>query len=318
MKSKYTHVLVTGGAGFIGSHIVDRLLENGLEVKVIDNLSSGRLQNIKSHMGKSGFQFIKGDVRKKETVKRAISDVEVVFHAAAFVSVVQSVRNPLLTNEINVNGTLNLLEASLNSDVRRFILSSSAAVYGHQKRVPIREDTQLHPDSPYSISKLASELYAETYNRHHGLETVCLRYFNVYGPRQVNGPYAAVITAFLDRLTRDESPIIYGDGEQTRDFVNVKDVADANLLAMDKDCAGEVFNVATGSALTVNGLFKKLQKIMGKDGVAPIHEASRAMEIRHSIGDIRKASKVFGFQPKVSIEDGLGELMSYHQAKTEF
>lgn len=318
MKPKYTRVLVTGGAGFIGSHLVDRLLKNGLDVKVIDDLSSGRLDNIQSHVGKSNFCFIKGDVRKRGTVKEALKDVEVVFHAAAFVSVIQSINNPFITNEVNICGTLNLLEESLRSNVKRFILSSSAAVYGQQDKLPVKEDAPLHPDSPYAISKLAAELYAETYCRNYGLETVCLRYFNVYGPRQANGPYAAVITSFMDALARKIPPTIYGDGEQTRDFINVRDVVDANMLAMGKKCAGEILNVATGSALAINDLLKKLQIIIGGDEIVPIHEAPRAFEIRHSTADIRKAREVLGFKPKVSIEEGLGELVNYYKGKASF
>lgn len=318
MEAEYGRVLVTGGAGFIGSHLVDRLLKNGLEVKVIDDLSSGRFDNIQSHVGKSNFCFVKGDVRKRETVKEAVKDVEVVFHAAAFVSVIQSISNPLITNDVNVCGTLNLLEESLCSNVKRFVLSSSAAVYGQQDKLPVEEGAPLHPESPYAISKLAAELYAESYCRNHGLETVCLRYFNVYGPRQANGPYAAVITSFMDSLARKIPPTIYGNGEQTRDFINVRDVVDANMLAMRKKCAGEILNVATGSALTINDLLKKLQRIMGEDENAPILEAPRAFEVRHSVGDIHKASEVLGFKPKVSIEDGLGELVNYYKGKANF
>ena len=309
MKSKYAHVLVTGGAGFIGSHIVDRLLENGLEVKVIDNLSTGRLDNIKSLIGKSNLLFIKGDIRKRETVKKAIKDVEVVFHAAAFVSVTQSINNPLIANEVNATGTLNLLEASLSSNVKRFILSSSAAVYGQQDALPIKEEAQLNPDSPYAISKLAAELYAKTYYRNYGLETVCLRYFNVYGLRQTAGPYAAVITEFIDHLTRNKPPIIYGDGEQTRDFINVKDVVDANVLAMEKNCAGEILNIATGSQLTMNKLFEILQILVGKGQIDPIYDKPRPSDIRQSCGDISKANRMLGFKPKVSLEAGLLELI---------
>jgi nucleoside-diphosphate-sugar epimerase len=309
LKSKYAHVLVTGGAGFIGSHIVDRLLENGFEVKVIDDLSTGRLDNIKFLIGKSNFRFIKGDIRKRETVKKAVKDVEVVFHAAAFVSVTQSVDNPFIANDVNATGTLNLLEASLSSNVKRFILSSSAAVYGQQDALPIKEEAQPNPDSPYAISKLAAELYTETYYRNYGLETVCLRYFNVYGPRQTNGPYAAVITAFIDHLTRNKPPIIYGDGEQTRDFINAKDVVDANILAMEKNCGGEIFNIATGSQLTMNKLFEILQILIGKRQIRPIYDKPRPFDIRQSCGDISKANRILGFKPKVSLEKGLLEFI---------
>ncbi|MDH5787724.1 MAG: SDR family NAD(P)-dependent oxidoreductase [Candidatus Bathyarchaeota archaeon] len=270
MKNKYSSVLVTGGAGFIGSHLVDRLLENGFEVRVIDDLSTGKSENITAHVGKSSFRFVKGDIRNFETVKKAVEGVEVIFHEAALSGVRQSIDKPLLTNDVNVNGTLNLLEASLKFSVKRFIYASSAAVYGMQEAVPIKEDVVPRPDSPYGVSKLASEYYLTAYHKNYGLETVSLRYFNVYGSRQ-SPFYGLVITAFVEKLARNESPVIHGDGEQTRDFINVADVVEANMLAMEKSHAGEIFNVATGSSLTVNGIFKLLQSIMGKEQIEPVH-----------------------------------------------
>lgn len=305
MKSRYGSALVTGGAGFIGSHLVDRLLENGFEVKVIDDLSTGRLENIVAHQGKSNFQFIKGDIRDWETVRRAVEDVEVIFHEAALVGVPQSVENPRLTNDVNVNGTLNLLEASSRFNVDRFIYASSTAVYGEQKILPIKEDAIPHLNSPYAVSKLAAELYLEVYYKTYGLETVRLRYFNVYGPRQMFGPYAAVITAFVNHLIRNEPPVIHGDGEQTRDFINVKDVVDANMFAMEKNCAGEIFNIATGSQSTINKLFKILRGLIGKGQIEPIYDKPRPFDIHQSCGDIGKAKRILGFQPKVSLEQGL-------------
>lgn len=305
MKPKYGSALVTGGAGFIGSHIVDRLVENGFEVTIIDNLTAGRLENIGVHKGKGSFRFIEGDIRDWETVKRAVKGVDVVFHEAAFVGAPQSVDNPQLTNDVNVDGTLNLLEASLKFNVDRFIFASSAAVYGEQESLPVKEDAVPCPSSPYAVSKLAAEFYAEVYCKTYGLKTVCLRYFNVYGPRQLYGPYAAVITAFVDRLMRDKPPTIYGDGYQTRDFINVKDVVEANVLAMEKNCAGEIFNVATGSSLTINKLFKVLQNVMGKRQIEPVYDAQRLGDVRQSCGDISKAEKILGFKPKVSLESGI-------------
>lgn len=305
MKFKYSSAVVTGGAGFIGSHIVDKLLESGFEVTVIDNLSTGQFENIVNHKGKEGFRFIKGDIRDPEKVKKAVKNIEVVFHEAAFVGGSQSVDKPLLSNDVNVNGTLNLLEASSKFNVDRFIYASSAAVYGEQETLPIKEDAIPHPNSPYAVSKLATEFYAEAYHKTYGLETVCLRYFNVYGPRQMYGPYAAVITAFVDHLMRDKAPTIYGDGEQTRDFINVSDVAEANMLAMEENCAGEIFNVATGSSLTINRLFKILQKLMGKSQIKPVYAEPRPADISNSYGDNGKAKEILGFNPKVSLEEGL-------------
>jgi len=309
MKFKYGSALVTGGAGFIGSHIVDRLLDNDFDVKVLDDLSTGQLENVVAYKKESNFHFVKGDIRNWETVKRAVKDVDVVFHEAAFIGIPQSVDNPQLTNDVNVNGTLNLLEASLKFNVNRFIYASSTAVYGEQKTLPIKEDAIVHPDSPYAISKLAAELYSETYYKTYGLETVRLRYFNVYGPRQMYGPYAAVVTAFVNNLMMDKAPTIYGDGEQTRDFINVKDVVDANMLAMEKKCAGELFNVATGSQLTINKLLKTLQTVTKKTQIKPVYAKPRTSDIRNSCGDISKAKEILGFKPRVSLKDGLLELI---------
>jgi len=309
MKFKYGSALVTGGAGFIGSHIVDRLLDNGLDVKVIDDLSTGQLENMVAHQEESRFHFVRGDIRDWEAVKRAVKDVDVVFHEAAFIGIPQSVDNPRLTNDVNVNGTLNLLEASLKFNVNRFIYASSTAVYGEQEKLPIKENAIAHPDSPYAVSKLAAELYVETYYKTYGLETVRLRYFNVYGPRQMYGPYAAVVTAFVNNLMMDKPPTIYGDGEQTRDFINAKDVVEANMLAMDKKCAGEIFNVATGSQLTINKLFKILQGLTSKSQVQPVYAEPRSSDIRNSCGDMGKANRILGFKPKVSLKEGLFKLI---------
>jgi nucleoside-diphosphate-sugar epimerase len=310
--SKNATFLVTGGAGFIGSHIVDRLVQSGFQVRVIDNLSNGRLENVKVHQGKDNFFFIKGDIREMQFVKNAVKDVDVVFHEAALVGGPQSIEDPVLTNDINVNGTLNLLEASAKSDVRRFVLASSAAVYGPQEVIPIKEDSIPHPSSPYAVSKLTAELYAEAYHKNYGLETVCLRYFNVYGPRQMYGPYAAVITAFLTELIKGRAPTIYGDGIQTRDFVNVKDVVDANMLATEKNCAGEIINVAAGSAVNINSLFKILRTITGKSHVEPIYNKQRPFDVRQSCGDITRAYEILGFRSKVSLKEGLQELFEYY------
>lgn len=305
MESKYDSALVTGGAGFIGSHIVDRLVENGFEVTVLDDLSSGQMENIADHTGKNGFHFVEGDIRDRETVNKAVQGVDVVFHEAAFVSGPQSVEHPQLTNDVNVNGTLNLLEASVKFDLKRFLYASSAAVYGEQESLPIAEDATLNPMSPYAASKLAAEFYVESYHRTYGLDAVCLRYFNVYGPRQRYGPYAAVITTFVDQLMKNKRPAIHGDGGQTRDFINVEDVVNANMLAMKNGCSGEIFNVASGSPLTINKLFKILQDLMDKKQINPVYDAPRPFDIRESCGDISKAKKVLGFKPKVSVEKGL-------------
>jgi len=313
MGSRYSCALVTGGAGFIGSHIVDRLLRENLYVKVIDNLSTGRLDNIKTHLDNKNFLFVKGDIRDGETVRKALRGIDVVFHEAAFIGGPQSVERPMFTNAVNVDGTMNLLETSREFEIKRFVLASSASVYGEQKVMPVKENVALHPSSPYAVSKMATELYAEFYYKTFGLETVCLRYFNVYGPRQACGPYAAAITAFVDSLLHEKPPIIYGDGEQTRDFINVKDVVEANMLAANEKCAGEIFNVASGSRVTVNGLMKILQVVMDKNHVKPSYAGQRQSDVYHSCGDITKAREILRFEPKVTMRQGLMELVDYYK-----
>jgi len=305
VKFKYNRALVTGGVGFIGSHIVDRLVEEGFEVRILDDLSSGRLENLRRHLKEKRVHIVKGDVRDREAVNGVVEDIDVVFHEAALVGVPQSVKNPLLANDVNVNGTLNLLEASVKHNVKRFILASSAAIYGEQGALPIKEEVVPHPSSPYAVSKLAAEHYSRVYHGTYGLETVVFRYFNVYGDRQAGGPYSAVITAFLNSFMGNGKPVIHGDGEQTRDFVNVKDVVDVNMLALEKDCAGEVFNVATGSSVEINRIFKVLQKATSKSQVQPEYSSPRESDIRGSCGDISKANRILGFKPKVSLEEGL-------------
>lgn len=314
MGPRYSCALVTGGAGFIGSHVVDRLLRENFHVKVIDDLSTGRLENIQTHLNDKNFLFVRGDIRDSETVRKALRDIDVVFHEAAFIGGPQSIERPMFTNAVNVDGTLNLLEASRECEIKRFVLASSASVYGEQKVMPVKENVALHPTSPYAVSKMATELYAEFYYQTFGLETVCLRYFNVYGPRQACGPYAAVITAFVDSLLHEKPPIIYGDGEQTRDFINVKDVVEANMLAANEKCAGEIFNVASGSRVTINGLMKNLQVVMGKNHVKPLYAGRRQSDVYDSCGDIAKAREILRFEPKVTIKQGLLELVDCYKS----
>lgn len=287
---------------------MDRLVTNGFEVRVFDDLSSGRLENLGRHLKEKRVLVVKGDVRDRAAVNSVVEGVDVVFHEAALVGVPQSIKNPLFANDVNVNGTLNLLEASVKHDVKRFIFASSAAVYGEQGTLPIKEEAVPHPNSPYAVSKLSAEHYSRVYHGAYGLATVVFRYFNVYGDKQARGPYSAVITAFLNSLMGDDKLVIYGDGKQTRDFVNVSDVVDANMLAMEKDCAGEVFNVATGSSVTINRILKILQNATGKDQVEPVFSNPREGDIRNSCGDISKISRFLRFKPRVSLEEGLKSL----------
>jgi nucleoside-diphosphate-sugar epimerase len=316
MPLGFSEILVTGGAGFIGSHIVDRLRDEGFKVRVLDNLSTGDKKNLAQHQNKQTFQFIEGDIRNLELVKKTVRGVDAVIHEAALVSVTRSVENPLLSNEINVTGTLNLLKACVDSHVKRFVLASSCAVYGDTKTLPNHENLALKPLSPYAVDKLAAENYAKVFHNVYGLETVSLRYFNVYGPRQKQGPYSGVISNIINHLLENKPPTIYGDGEQTRDFVNVKDVVEANMLGLLKrEAVGEVFNISTGEPTTINKLTDTVQKIVGKSFLKPVHTEPRPGEIKHSYGDITKARRNLGYEPKVQLEKGLSELVKSYPKK---
>ena len=313
MPLDFSEILVTGGAGFIGSNIVDRLLDEGFKVRVLDNLSTGDITNLAQHQNKKSFQFIEGDIRNFDLLKKTVKGVDAVFHEAALVSVTRSVENPLLSNEINVTGTVNLLKACVDAHVKRFIYASSCAVYGDTETLPNHENLAPKPLSPYAVDKLAAENYAKVFHDVYGLETVSLRYFNVYGPRQKYGPYSGVISIFINRLLENKPPIICGDGEQTRDFINVKDVVEANMLALSKRKAvGEVFNISTGEATTINKLTETIQKIMDKTSLKPVHAEPRPGDIKHSYGDISKARRNLEYKPKVQLEKGLSELVKWY------
>ena len=302
-------VLVTGGAGVIGSHTVDRLLDEGSEVVVLDNLYSGKLENLKPHIGEGNCRFVQGDVRDFGLVKDLVRDVDCVVHSAALISVPESIKNPVLTNDVNVNGTLNLLKACVDFDVKRFVYASSCAVYGNAESLPIKEACPTRPESPYGVSKLVAENYARKYHEDFGLETVCLRYFNVYGPRQVYSDYSGVIMQFMSRLAKSLPLVIFGDGEQTRDFVHVQDVVEANMLALKNDgVAGETFNIGTGVATTINQLANILLEVADKKHLKLNHSKPRRGDINHSVADISKAKAQLGYNPKVSLKEGLEEL----------
>ena len=316
MVQQYQRILVAGGAGFIGSHIVEALLETGAEVTVLDNLFTGRMSNLESFTGNKDFHFIKGDVRNADQVRVAVRNVDAVFNDAAIVSVRMSIENPLLVNEVNVNGTLNLLKASLDSEVKRFVQASSASVYGDAKSLPIVEETPPKPISPYAVSELAAENYARAFHEVYGLETVCLRYFNVYGPRQSYSPYTGAITIFMNQLMSNEPITIFGDGEQTRDFVYVEDVASANLLALTrKGAAGEAFNIATGTGTSVNTLVKILKDIVGKSSMKLLRTEPKPGEIKHSVASIEKARRILDYKPVFGIETGLKQLVRWCTSK---
>lgn len=317
LDAQYSKFLVAGGAGFIGSHIVDKLLEGGAEVTVLDNLYAGQMENIEQHKKNRNLHLVKGDVRNLGHVKRLVRNVDAVFNDAAVVSVPRSVENPLLASDVNINGALNLLKASLDSGVKRFVQASSASVYGDTSTLPLQENMASKPISPYAVSELAAENYAKVFHSVYGLKTVCLRYFNVYGPRQTYSAYSGATTIFLNQLMRNQPPTINGDGEQTRDFVYVEDVVSANMLALTrKNAVGEVFNVATGEAASINKLVQTLQKTMGKMHLKPIHKEPRLGDIRHSYASIEKAKRILGYEPVFTLEKGLEKLADWYKTKT--
>jgi len=300
------HYLVTGGAGFIGSHITDRLLAEGHRVRILDNFSTGKHENIPDS---ADVELIEGDVGDYDTVCAAMAQVDMVFHEAAIASVPETVGNPLASERVNYRGTLNILEAARHAGVQRVMLACSAAVYGDLPELPKREAMPVKPQTPYAIDKLASEYACQAYYSLYGLETVSLRYFNVFGPRQdPSSPYSGVISIFSDALTHGKQPLIYGDGEQTRDFVYVADVVAANIRASTASAApGRSFNVATGSALSVNDLLKTICDIKGQT-FSPEYKPGRDGDIKHSRADISAAREYLGWQPRVAFKDGLLKL----------
>ncbi len=304
--------LVTGGAGFIGSHLVSTILERGDSVRVLDNFATGKRKHIdlfKAHAPGDRLTVTEGDVRDAAIVAQLMNGVDYVLHLAAVVSVPLSMREPDLTNDVNVNGTLNILNAALKAGAQRVVLSSSCAVYGNNPQRPLSELSATQPMSPYAASKLIGEIYCQTYYRAYGLPTVCLRYFNIYGPRQdPNGDYAAVIPKFAHRLKAGQAPIIYGDGRQTRDFVFVGDVVRANLLACHQPQAiGQIINVASGQETSLLDLATGLNQLAPAP-LAPQFAPPRDGDILHSCGDGTRARTLLGFQPAVELGEGLKQL----------
>jgi len=312
-------VLITGGAGFIGSHLVETLLKKGEKVRVIDNFLTGKKENlsfIKDYPSEQ-IEVIEGDIRDVETCKNVMKGIDYVLHQAALPSVPRSVKDPITTNEINIKGTLNLLLAAKDMNVKRFVYASSSSIYGDQPVSPKEESLNPAPLSPYAGSKLAAEYYCSIFYHVYGLETVSLRYFNVFGPRQdPNSPYAAVIPKFITAFLQNKPPEIYGDGEQTRDFTYVEDVVVANILAMEApNVGGEVFNIACGQNISINQLASIIKDIMQKD-IDPVHVAPRPGDVRHSLASIEKAKKFLHYSPKWTLKEGLRKTIEYYFSGT--
>lgn len=300
------NALVTGGAGFIGSNLVRGLLDGGHRVTVLDDLSTGHLCNLQG----LDIRFIQADVRKSRPIAMAMKDVDAVFHLAASVGNKRSIDSAISDAEINVLGTVRVLEAARKAGVRRFVTSSSAGIFGELKTIPIREDHPIDPDTPYGASKLCAEKETLAYGKLYGMQTVCLRYFNVYGPNQRFDAYGNVIPIFVFRMLRGEGLHIFGDGEQTRDFVNIADVVQANMRAATTADVHGAFNIGSGTRVTINELVRLLK---ARSGLNPsvAYEPPRAGDVRDSLADISAAGRAFGFKPSIGLEEGLATYLRW-------
>lgn len=308
--SKY---LVTGGAGFIGSNIVKKLLERGEDVKVLDNCSTGKRENIKPFLEK--IEFLEGDFTDIEIAKKAVSEVDYVLHQGAIPSVPRSVDDPIKTNNANILGTLNMLIASRDAGVKRFVYAASSSAYGDSPVMPKVETMPIAPKSPYAIQKLTGEQYCQNFYTLYGLETVCLRYFNVFGPNQDPASvYSSVIPLFIKKMLAGESPTIYGDGETSRDFTYVDNNVDAVLRACiaSAECAGEVINIACGYEISLNQLIDKINTELGIH-ITPVYKDERKGDVKHSLADISKAERLLGYKPLVSFEEGLKKTIEFYR-----
>lgn len=313
-----SRALVTGGAGFIGSHLVDSLLQAGASVRVLDNFSTGFTQNLAHLRDNASFELVRGDCADPAVVDDAVSAVDYIFHHAAMASVPRSIREPLLCNAWCVSSTVNLLDAAQRHGVRRLVLASTSAAYGNSPFVSKRESDSVDPLSPYAAAKLAAEQYCRAFHAGQGLETVILRYFNVFGPRQdPQSEYSAVIPRFVSMILAGKRPVIYGDGQQSRDFVYVKNVADANLLAATTvGVAGETFNIGRGASTTLLELLAALSELLGNP-IEPIHQPARAGDVRDSLADISQARRRLHFAPQTTLGEGLqASIRHYEQAVT--
>lgn len=297
--------LVTGGAGFIGSHIAAALMADGARVRVLDDLTTGHRENIEEIGG--DLDFIQGSVADEQLLKKVLEDVEVVFHEAAIPSVPRSVEAPRQTHIASVDGTFSLLDAARKNKVRRVVYAASSSAYGDQPTLPKAEHMLPDPLSPYAVAKLVGEYYCQVFTRVYGLETVSLRYFNVFGPRQDPGSqYSGVVSRFISTLLSNERPVIYGDGEQSRDFTYIDNVVSANLNAVSaKEASGKIINVANGQRITLNELLAELKDLTGKQDVTAEYREARVGDVRHSLADISLAQQFLGYESKVDLREGL-------------
>jgi UDP-glucose 4-epimerase len=304
MSSRH-RILVTGGAGFIGSHLVDRLVSLDCKVTVLDNLSTGILANVEPHMSRREISFVKGDIKDSKTIRKCVTNADAVVHLAAITSVPLSVKNPALTQETNVEGTLGLLNSCVSAGAGKFVFVSSCAVYGEPSCLPVKEDDPTCPISPYAASKMQGECDCVDFQKRNGLKTVILRLFNVYGPRQVANEYSGVMAKFFERARQGLPLVIYGDGTQTRDFVHVWDVVTAIVRVLgDENAEGQVFNIGFGRPVSVNELAKSVLDLVGVD-LGIVYERPRKGDLKHSFADVSKAKTLLGYNPKVCLAEGL-------------
>ncbi|MFH1612432.1 MAG: SDR family oxidoreductase [bacterium] len=296
--------LITGGAGFIGSNLVSRLVKEGMKIVVLDNLSTGKIDNLKEVQNK--IEFIKGDICNYDDVKKSVKECDYIFHLAALPFVTKSIEDPIGSNQVNVNGTLNLLKCASEQKVKKFIFTSSSAVYGDDPKCPKTEDMLCWPISPYGVTKKAGEEYCYVFAKIFGVDTISLRYFNVFGPNQsADSEYSGVISRFIYLFLNEKIPTIFGDGFQSRDFTYVDDIVEANLLAAKcEETKGEVVNIACGKSINLNQMVEIMNKIMGLN-IKPIYASQRIGDIKHSLSDISKSNKLLNYFPKVSFEEGL-------------
>jgi UDP-glucose 4-epimerase len=318
MNITFKKVLVTGGAGFIGSHLAEALVNGNCRVTILDNLSSGNQMNLEPF--KDRITFYQGDIRQRDILEKAAQDCDVIFHLAAVVAVQNTIDNPVESTEINDIGTLNVFEAARSQNVRRIVFSSSCAVYGDDPLLPKSESMNPKPTSPYAVHKLSAEHYARIYHELFGLETVSLRYFNVFGPRQdPSSPYSGVISLFMTRAAMQKAPVIYGDGNQSRDFVYVLDVVKANLLAAAMNQPqGRIFNIGTGSQVRINRLWELIATLSGQKNLVPRYKPARAGDILHSYADMEYTSSTLDFQPDFSLEKGLEATFEWYRGQMTY
>lgn len=307
-------ILVTGGAGFIGSNIVEYLLQHQAKVTVLDNLSAGKLENIEPFLSHPHFKFINADIRDKDSCHKACQSIDIVCHQAAMGSVPRSVKDPITTNDINIGGFVNMLFAAQQNGIKRFVYASSSSVYGDEKTLPKKEERIGKPLSPYAVTKYTNEVYADVFSKTYGMEIIGLRYFNIFGPKQdPDGEYAAVMPLFIKALLKNEAPYINGDGEQTRDFTYVHNAVQANILGMTTNntaAFNQAFNIAVGGRYSINHMYHEIRQYLNRN-IDAIHRDTRVGDIRDSQADISKAEQILGYQPQYTFEQGLPATIEY-------